>query len=202
MAKSCEFKLVAGHAALDFANTLDNRYDPPNAMDLLASYEDLLGFCEQSAVITRAQAEALARRGERDKQDALQTARALREAIEGLFSSKARDKTPAAEDLGLLNHQVKNVLAHRQLIASAGSFHWSWEGIDRDAQAPVQLIAFAAAELLASDTVAFVRECQSETCRWLFLDLSKNHTRRWCDMKLCGNRVKARRHYQRQSDRV
>jgi predicted RNA-binding Zn ribbon-like protein len=41
--------------------------------------------------------------------------------------------------------------------------------------------------------MARVRTCGVDTCRWLFLDTSKNHTRRWCNMKVCGNRVKARR---------
>jgi len=41
--------------------------------------------------------------------------------------------------------------------------------------------------------VAGVEGVRERECRWLFLDTSKNHTRRWCDMKVCGNRIKARR---------
>jgi predicted RNA-binding Zn ribbon-like protein len=41
--------------------------------------------------------------------------------------------------------------------------------------------------------MSMLRECGNPECRWLFLDTSKNHTRRWCDMKICGNRMKARR---------
>jgi predicted RNA-binding Zn ribbon-like protein len=59
-------------------------------------------------------------------------------------------------------------------------------------------IVRAAAELLTSDDRARIRECGSETCFWLFMDHSKNGTRRWCDMKVCGNREKARRHYRRE----
>ncbi|HEV2391667.1 MAG TPA: CGNR zinc finger domain-containing protein [Verrucomicrobiae bacterium] len=39
-----------------------------------------------------------------------------------------------------------------------------------------------------------MRLCQGDTCGWLFVDSSKNHSRRWCDMRDCGNRAKARRH--------
>jgi predicted RNA-binding Zn ribbon-like protein len=42
-----------------------------------------------------------------------------------------------------------------------------------------------------------VRECSGDTCGWLFVDTSRNHSRRWCDMEDCGNRAKARRHYLR-----
>jgi predicted RNA-binding Zn ribbon-like protein len=55
----------------------------------------------------------------------------------------------------------------------------------------------SAAELLTSDEIHQVRECNSDRCTWLFVDRSRTHRRRWCDMKTCGNRAKARRHYQR-----
>jgi predicted RNA-binding Zn ribbon-like protein len=63
------------------------------------------------------------------------------------------------------------------------------------------MLAQAACDLMTSGMLDRLRACGSETCRWLFLDTSKNHTRRWCDMKICGNRMKARRfHARRQRD--
>jgi predicted RNA-binding Zn ribbon-like protein len=59
-------------------------------------------------------------------------------------------------------------------------------------------VAHAASELLTSEDLAYVRRCASDSCAWLFLDKTKNHRRRWCEMKTCGNRDKARRYYQRQ----
>ena len=44
---------------------------------------------------------------------------------------------------------------------------------------------------------ARVRICEAPDCEWLFYDTSKNRSRRWCDMRQCGNRMKARRHYRR-----
>jgi predicted RNA-binding Zn ribbon-like protein len=61
-------------------------------------------------------------------------------------------------------------------------------------------IVGSAAELLASDNLPFVRACSSNTCQWFFLDTSKNHRRRWCSMKLCGNRAKVRKFYARQRE--
>ena len=55
----------------------------------------------------------------------------------------------------------------------------------------------SAAELLASDRLGRIRECGAADCTWLFVDESRNRSRRWCDMTACGNRMKARRHYQR-----
>jgi predicted RNA-binding Zn ribbon-like protein len=60
------------------------------------------------------------------------------------------------------------------------------------------LISRAAADLLVSDQLPYVRACFSKTCEWFFLDTSKNHHRRWCDMTRCGNRAKVQRFYERQ----
>ena len=69
--------------------------------------------------------------------------------------------------------------------------------MDTYLSAPLWPVAHAAANLLVSDQVSRVRMCASDSCDWLFLDLSRNQMRRWCDMKTCGNRVKARRYYER-----
>lgn len=58
-------------------------------------------------------------------------------------------------------------------------------------------VARSAAELLTSPDAQRVRECALRSCSWLFVDRSRNRRRRWCDMKTCGNRAKARRHYRR-----
>jgi predicted RNA-binding Zn ribbon-like protein len=56
------------------------------------------------------------------------------------------------------------------------------------------LLAQHALDLLLAKDQSRPHSCAADTCRWLFLDTSKNHTRRWCDMKICGNRAKARRY--------
>ena len=84
---------------------------------------------------------------------------------------------------------------HRVLAQEAAKFLWRWDKLDKELDGPVWPIVQEAADLLVSPQVHSVRECGNETCRWLFLDTSKNHSRRWCDMKTCGNRIKARRYY-------
>jgi predicted RNA-binding Zn ribbon-like protein len=77
-------------------------------------------------------------------------------------------------------------------------FAWRFAHDERDLAPLLAPVVRAAAELLTSDELVRIRECGSDTCFWLFLDRSKNGTRRWGDMKVCGNRAKARRHYQRE----
>jgi predicted RNA-binding Zn ribbon-like protein len=234
MAKLASFELIAGNVALDFANTLDNRYSPRGEIELLTSYDDLLRFAAQARILAPARKGALQhaawRMGPGRSGNALRSAVRLREAVERIFSAiaQAHQATgqprgqrashrgqPAARDLAILNGYVKDALAHRRIapvaasasaptrvptmVSDGGEFAWEWMGQGSDLAAPFWPIALAAAELLASDDLALVRECRSATCRWLFLDQSRNHSRRWCDMKTCGNRVKARRYYHKRS---
>lgn len=191
---------MGGHAALDFANTLDNRFDPPNLDELLLTYDDFVHFCEQAGVILAAEARALLRIDRREKAAALAEVKELREVLERLFSAKARNEAVEPGDLRALEERVQKALLELHLTERDGVFRWEWAFPEGEATAPLCRIAFAAAELLISDRIHSVRECQAETCRWLFVDISKNHSRRWCDMKVCGNRHKARRYYDAHSD--
>jgi predicted RNA-binding Zn ribbon-like protein len=196
MSEQYEFKLVAGHVALDFANTLDNRFDAARRLELLADYDDFLRFCQQSGVIGTTEAVRLARLSDREKQRALRSARELREVIERLFASEARTELVDPADLQAFNAYLQKALRQRRLVRERGEWSWRWEGLSEAATGPLWPVTQAAADLLASSDHRHVRECGAETCRWLFLDISKNHSRRWCDMKICGNRSKARRYYQ------
>ncbi|MBI4413448.1 MAG: CGNR zinc finger domain-containing protein, partial [candidate division NC10 bacterium] len=76
-------------------------------------------------------------------------------------------------------------------------FAWRWTGDGQRLDRMLWAVTRSAADLLTSGELAAVRECEAETCAWLFMDRSRNRSRRWCDMKACGNRAKARRHYER-----
>ena len=51
----------------------------------------------------------------------------------------------------------------------------------------------ASIDLLTSDVVQRIGRCADETCGWIFFDTTRSGTRRWCEMKVCGNRNKVRR---------
>jgi predicted RNA-binding Zn ribbon-like protein len=194
------FNLIAGHPALDFANALDNRYHPNGPIELMRSYEDLVRFCGQCALLSRTQMRhLLAGTSESEATAALESARELREAIERIFSALADQRNVDRGDLSLLNHHLAQALAHRRISKERPGFVWTWEGIEKFATGPLWPIAYAATELLASEDRSFVRRCASVTCRWLFLDTSKNRSRRWCEMRVCGNRTKAQRYYKRRT---
>jgi predicted RNA-binding Zn ribbon-like protein len=80
---------------------------------------------------------------------------------------------------------------------SPGTFAWGWASEPPDLRAPLWPVARSAADLLTSSDLAALRLCAADTCAWLFLDTSRNGSRRWCSMRTCGNRAKARRHHAR-----
>jgi predicted RNA-binding Zn ribbon-like protein len=84
-----------------------------------------------------------------------------------------------------------------RLEPQRSGFRWRFSHEESDLAPMLAPVLRSVAELLTSEDLDRVRECDSGTCFWLFLDTSKNGTRRWCDMKVCGNREKARRHHDR-----
>jgi predicted RNA-binding Zn ribbon-like protein len=97
---------------------------------------------------------------------------------------------------------LKKAMRQSELRYSGGEFSWHWGGPEQALDRPLWPIVRSAAELLSSDERTLLRECAAETCSWLFLDRSRSRRRRWCDMATCGNRAKARRHYQRKKARA
>ena len=199
------FELSAGILCLDFVNTLDNR-PSGEPKELLARYGDLVHLAEDSGVLTPVQANRLFAWSEADPEQAqrvLQAAIELREAMYAVFSAVIAKRSVPASSLAMLNRSVQLAAQHLSLTPADGGFAWRYDSYGHSPggfEIMLWPIVRSAAELLASDNLPFVRACSSKTCQWFFLDTSKNHRRRWCSMKLCGNRAKVRRFYARQRE--
>jgi predicted RNA-binding Zn ribbon-like protein len=195
------FELTGGELCLDFANTIGCRRNPDRIEDHLRSYADLVSWAGQTGSLPPAEAEKVLRAA-RDRPPSAQRvfARAvqLREAIYTVFSARIHDRRVPAASLRTIDREAARATAHRHIVCDAdGRFSWSWDVGHGLLDRPVWPVALSAADVLMSERLALVRECAFETCGWLFLDTSRNQTRRWCDMKVCGNRAKARRFYER-----
>jgi predicted RNA-binding Zn ribbon-like protein len=127
---------------------------------------------------------------------ALERARQLRELLFSLFSAAARGKTLPEAPLARFNDALASALGHLQVALEGRKARWRWSG-GEDLERVLWPVARSAAELLTSDGLGRVRECSGRGCAWLFLDRSRNGTRRWCDMSVCGNREKVRRFKER-----
>jgi predicted RNA-binding Zn ribbon-like protein len=194
------FELSGGELCLDFVNTLEHRGDAALRQEHLNTYADLLSWCRQTNALARPELAQLAGRGSRSLRQArevLRRALRLREALYRIFSAVAAGRRPANDDLELLNSAARSAWASRALTRKHGAFRWEQHPAGAHLEAPLWPISRSAVDLLTSDRCASIRECAADECAWLFLDHSRNQSRRWCDMTVCGNRAKARSFYRR-----
>jgi predicted RNA-binding Zn ribbon-like protein len=196
-----QFDLTGGHLALDLANTVSRRDDPQRRREHLESFAQLISFALQDKILSPKQAndlQAQARRSESDAARSFRKAIALREALYRVFAATAKSRPAPAKDLQKINENALDALQHRSLVRTNGRYHWEWRTDGKNLLDRILWpIAQSAVDLLTSDELKLVRWCEAPDCEWLFLDHSRNRSRRWCDMNSCGNRAKARRHYQR-----
>lgn len=188
-----KFELVGGHPALDLVNTLDWRFRETGREELLRDYGDLVQFVEQSDLIDAAEARGLISsvpesKGER----VLAAVRELREAAAEVFYAALDGNEPATSAIRRLQDRAKEAKQQQQMRWCGSNLVWELPQTATVAL-PLWLLSLRVEEFVTSDRMSLLRQCDSPECRWLFMDTSKNHTRRWCDMKICGNRMKARR---------
>ncbi|HLY04815.1 MAG TPA: ABATE domain-containing protein [Rhizomicrobium sp.] len=191
---------VAGSLCLDFVNTIGGiRSGVHN--DRLESYPDLVDWAVLGGAVSCQQGDALRLIGRRRPEISARTlaeAKALRESLHAVFSAALKHQAPNRQAFDFVNQRLGIAMSHARIRRGAEKYEWTWEPPEL-LDAPLWPVVHNAGELLASETLARLRECASETCGWFFLDLTKNRSRRWCAMSGCGNRAKVRRFRDRQA---
>jgi len=194
MVEAHEF--IGESLALDFVNTVGGTRLGVHD-DKLESYADFIHWARLGGAVDKSQAETLIKTGETRSEAAarlLRRAKTFREALHSVFGAIVAGRPAPKQDFALVNDEIGQALAHARLLKTAHNYQWTWDDAGNALDAPLWPVARSAAELLTSSDLASLHECDSDTCGWLFLDLSKNHSRRWCDMRGCGNREKLRRY--------
>lgn len=185
---------------LEFANTADWHASAQPTESLL-SYHDLLTWAQEHHLLSITEQGALGSLAASSPVTAaavLAQAIELREAIYHIFVALAASATPDARDIACLNLALAEALPYLQVQPSSQGYVWGWAtGMDTVA-ALLRPIALSAAHLLTSAQVDRVKQCEDDRgCGFLFIDTSKNRSRRWCSMESCGNRAKVQRHRRR-----
>ena len=190
------FELIGGRVCLDFANTVGDALKGSN--DKLSSYADLLVFARRVGLIDEAAEPALAEEARRRPHDAERVLAEAKIARRAIFSLFFPEPDRANQALVILDRAVARARSHQHLVPTQDGHALVLESDDAALDRPLWGIALSAAELLVAPDRERVHACGNDaTCTWLFVDDSKNHSRRWCSMRDCGNRVKAKRHYRK-----
>ena len=195
----CTLDLLGGRTSLDFANTVD-WHASEQPVEYLTSYAALVAWGQHVGVLSDRQAEQLLDEAGRHPTEAeaiLEQARVLREAIYRIFAAISAGRPAEEGDLAVLNAELPRALSQSRIIVSGDGYAWGWIGAEDALDRMLWPVVRDAVDLLTSGELVRVGQCADERCGWLFLDASRNRSRRWCSMEDCGNRAKARRHYQR-----
>ena len=190
------FRCPGGELCLDFCNTGQGARDL-GGTEWLADYGDLLDWLEAAGALGAEQARRLARAGREAPETAARLWRRalqLREALQRLLEARVRGQAPLREDLRRFETEYAQAAPHARLDWHGTHAVWRLDPGAADPAAALQPIVQSAVQLLASERLARTRRCCNPSCSWLFVDDTRNRSRRWCEMASCGNLHKVRRH--------
>ena len=202
-----ELPIVGGHLALDFANTVDDP-EGPQRYDHAGTYPELVGWSAHIGLLGPDQAAALQTAAEDHPgaaSTAVRRAHALRRILIDTFTEIAEmnnGPAPGTERPAPASHWadlrpfVTDAIAHAELAPNESTYLLTWpETTQLDAM--LRPISLAALELLTGPQLFRLKRCAG--CPWVFLDQSKNLSRRWCAMNDCGTHEKIRRYVARRA---
>jgi len=187
------FDFCGGHLAIDFTNTVGDRGAEP--VEHFRTFGDVVAWAEARGLLARGAAAALRQRAADEPEAAARTFRSamvLREALYNVLAAASSGRRVRPADLNVVNQHVADTFKGAALAASGGRFLLETRA-DAWLDPVTRPVVRAAVDLLTSDTLNHVGRCADEECAWLFLDTTRSRTRRWCDMRSCGNRNKVRR---------
>lgn len=195
------FEFIGGALCLDFANTIHNtRAEDKEEEEELQAISDLLLWAREAGLVSSAVFDRLAahyNRNPREAAAALAKGTAIRDLLLSIFAGIANRRDVSSKRLSELNSALAQAPGLLSVHKNSDNIGAMWTSAAHGLQQVFFAVLTSAAELLSSDRLLRVRECASSDCTWLFVDESRNRSRRWCDMSACGNRMKARRHYRR-----
>jgi len=186
--------------AIRFVNTMAWRLRDP-VEERLQSCWALLDWLRENGVADAKHLKGISRTWEKEPSLAngvYEFAIGLREAVYKLLVARIQDATPPERSLAVLNDVLSKSGPILKASCSARGYVWQSRAVDGDVRDLLTPIALSTVELTTGGRSAKVRQCQDDRgCGWLFVDGSRAQNRRWCSMGDCGNRAKARRHYER-----
>jgi predicted RNA-binding Zn ribbon-like protein len=191
-------ELIGGHPALDLVNTVSWRHDTDRWRENLAVPLDLFTWAHRAAVLDKHHLTAMRLAIAEDPETAERVLRQVHELREQLYHHLADHiDHPGGEQPIREGSPLQRALADAVTASSLTGTPARWTLQARGPLDLARVLALHALELLQTMPPDRLRRCADDGCGWLFLDTTRNHSRRWCSSRDCGNRDRARRHYTR-----
>jgi predicted RNA-binding Zn ribbon-like protein len=187
--------LIAGIACLDFVNTVEQLDATPEHDALAPGYANVLAWFAYAGLVEEEATTPLLRLARKQPREAAavrKRAQALRSAIREVTIACIAGIAPPVESLAVFNDEVHRALTQGSFVAAGDRLRWEWTRT-RQLDSPLWPITRSAAGLLSGDELTRVRGCAAADCAMLFLDRSKNGSRRFCSPSGCGNATRVRR---------
>lgn len=190
------FLFVGNHPCLDFINTqIVVRAHP---VDLLGTFDDFIIWLVQAKLITKVEGESTSRgMSNKEKEGLLQRARLFRSILREMVEHLARRRAIAGAAVAEINRLLSQRQGAPQVIQTKGKFEQKFVSTGNQTDSLLTLLAEAASDLLCNVNPALIKKCGNAACILYFYDTTKSHTRSWCSMQVCGNRIKVAAHFQR-----
>lgn len=188
--------LVGGELAFDFTNTSSARGDPAHQEHLRVA-QNVVDWAEHAKLLGPEDAQRLrdaVAADEKLAREMLRRALELRETIFAIAVELAAGRPAPTAPVDRLTQEHAACIARARLTRIEGRYFWSWTPQESAVEAVLGPIALSALTTLTQADLSRVKQCPGDKCGWLFFDTTKNKSRRWCEMEVCGNRAKQRRH--------
>lgn len=195
--QSSSFLFLGNDECLNFLNTEIS--ERGKTIDLLPGFEDLVGWLAEMDYIDPGISARMLDIEEPERQQMLLRVREFRSHLKRVIKSVSSGKPLILSHLDPINEALAKETSYKKLLLiNSEPYMISHSAADKfDPLAP---LAAGAASLLTEKDIGLVRQCEGEGCVLYFYDESKNHARRWCSMKRCGNRMKAALHYKKMKE--
>jgi len=191
-----KFLFVGNHPCLDFINTQMIVKGEP--ADAIASFDDLVSWLVQTKLLTTSQADVVRTTvNQKETTSLLEEAKTFRVTLRGLAERIVAHKPISDSTVYTINRFLSQRPGYPQLVRRKGRFEQRFHSAATSAKNVLVPLAEATSDLLCRADFTLIKKCGNPACILYFYDTTKNHTRNWCSMQLCGNRIKVAAHYQR-----
>jgi predicted RNA-binding Zn ribbon-like protein len=189
------YKFIGGNLALDFVNTVADRFHPEKMEDRLRTVGHVRDWFVQASVVHSIPSKLLVH----VDAHTVTRLRTARDHLHVLFEAVASGKPIPQAALTWLDAALRRCTSRRRLVIEREEVRRVWSSNATTVDTLLYPVLTAAADLITQGDAGTLRRCCDATCGWLFLDQSNARRRRWCVMADCGNRNKVKAHYQRQT---